>query len=157
MPDEAYIAAMQKQPTIPATRESQIAKAMRHIRSNISQPLSMEQLASIAGMSRSNFEKEFKKSTNTTPSRYQNNLRIEHAKIMLSAGRNRISEIALACGYYSQPHFNRAFKERSGITPGQFRSGMSPTKTQLCPQLLICLKSWHQFGQAPAIAPDEPE
>ena len=49
--------------------------------------------------------------------------RLEHAKDLLRAGEQSISEISEAVGYYSQFQFSRDFKKEYGLTPSDYRGG----------------------------------
>jgi AraC-like DNA-binding protein len=42
-----------------------------------------------------------------------------------------ISDVSLACGFFDQSHLNRAFKKVLGLTPGNFRIALQPSKTYL--------------------------
>ena len=55
--------------------------------------------------------------------------RINKAKELLSSKVNtNISSIALSCGFSALNTFHRAFKEMTGITPTEYKRGISPTK-----------------------------
>jgi methylphosphotriester-DNA--protein-cysteine methyltransferase len=47
--------------------------------------------------------------------------RIEQAKRLMLATRDPLSHIALACGFSDQPHFNKLFRRRVGMSPGIWR------------------------------------
>lgn len=49
---------------------------------------------------------------------YVNNLRIDHAKVLLAAKESEtiMSEVASMCGYASEASFYRNFKARTGVT-----------------------------------------
>ncbi|MEC3913250.1 AraC family transcriptional regulator [Nocardia sp. CDC160] len=50
-------------------------------------------------------------------------MRVEHARRLLRADPNRpLSAIAAASGFATDRHFYRAFRQETGVTPGQFRS-----------------------------------
>jgi len=50
--------------------------------------------------------------------------KMEYAKASLSGSGDTIREIALLCGYESQEHFMRQFKQEVGMTPSQYRKKM---------------------------------
>ncbi len=47
--------------------------------------------------------------------------RIQYAQNMLECTDKPVSDIALECGYHGNEHFCRQFKEKTGLTPGQYR------------------------------------
>jgi AraC-like DNA-binding protein len=79
-------------------------------------------LAGVAGLSRYHFLRAFRREVGVTPHAYLTHRRIAAAKLFL-AGAEPLSEVALACGFYDQSHFSRAFKGCTGLTPGQYRRG----------------------------------
>jgi AraC family transcriptional regulator len=50
--------------------------------------------------------------------------RLSHAVKLLGAGTEPLAQIAMACGFYDQAHFRRAFKASFGSTPGGFRRSL---------------------------------
>lgn len=70
------------------------------------------------------FRRRFKKEAGTTPTSYLINLRIEHAKQLLGHRETTglpIKDIALTCGFSNPYYFSRLFKERTGLSPSDFR------------------------------------
>ena len=78
-------------------------------------------LAQICGFSEVYFRRLFKESFKTTPKQFILNLRLEKAKLLLREGREKIFSISERCGFSSQYHFCRAFKDQLGITPTEYR------------------------------------
>ena len=91
------------------------------IQQNLFANLSVNELATLCGMSISTFQRTFYNVFEQTPSKYILEQRMLKAKKMLSNKNTRISEIAHACGYQSIATFNRLFKKSVGFSPSQFR------------------------------------
>jgi len=87
------------------------------------QDLTLSELAIEAGFSRFHLLRAFRREVGITPHAYMTGRRIAAAKGLL-AGPEPLSAVAQACGFYDQSHFNRAFKSWTGLTPGQYRSGV---------------------------------
>lgn len=49
-------------------------------------------------------------------------MRIGYACKLLTIGDMEVSQIAVECGFDSIPHFNRTFKQLTGLTPTQYRN-----------------------------------
>jgi len=60
----------------------------------------------------------FRESTGVTPHQYVLEQRIARAKSLLRLGKQTVAEIALDTGFSSATNFVRAFRARTGITPG---------------------------------------
>ena len=91
------------------------------IDAHLDRPLTLDSLATEAGLSTFHFAKMFRLSFGLPPHQYLAERRVERAKALLAAGERGLAEIALACGYASQSHFTRAFKAAVGLTPGAWR------------------------------------
>lgn len=102
-----------------------LPKAMRYIETNFHTALSLARAAREAAMSVSCFERCLKKQTGTTFVTYLNSLRIARAKELLQANRAPMLQVALACGFGNQSHFNRVFRKIVGVTPGEYRKSVS--------------------------------
>ncbi|MGH1485179.1 MAG: helix-turn-helix transcriptional regulator [Cellvibrionaceae bacterium] len=96
-----------------------INRLNEYIAANISNKITLDQLANIAQMSPYHFSRMFKVSTGQTPHQQLMNMRIKKASALLL---NRYSQIetSIACGFSSQSHFSRAFRNHYGVTPRQF-------------------------------------
>ena len=84
-------------------------------------PLRVEELARLAGMSITNFFRNFKAATGTSPIDWLRRERINQAKHRLLETNISIAKIAEETGYYDQFYFSRDFKRMTGVSPSQYR------------------------------------
>ena len=81
-----------------------------------------ETFAAELGMHRTTFTRQFKAATNgMTPRRWLMEIRYEKAVRMLRETNLKLKEIAQACGLTSSTYLCRVIRERTGLTPGEFR------------------------------------
>ena len=92
-------------------------QTLAYIEDNLSEDLSLSQLASIAGISASHFKTLFRESAGVPLHQYVIQRRIDRAKDMLMAGKLSIAEIALATGFSHQSHLARHMRRASGLSP----------------------------------------
>lgn len=90
-------------------------------------PLSLDDLARAACVSRFHFARLFRVSTGHSPMAYLQLLRIERAKELLREDRVPIADIALLLGFCDQSHFSRAFRRVTGLTARGYLRGLSAT------------------------------
>ena len=90
------------------------------MRARLGDVLTLETLASVAGLSPFHFLREFKRAHDATPQRHQHLLRLFDAKQRLAAGEAPAS-VAAATGLTDQAHLTRAFVRRYGVTPGRYQ------------------------------------
>ena len=95
-----------------------IYKACEHIQRHYSQPLSVDILASSAGMSQSAFFQAFKLVTNQSPMQYLKITRLHKARELLLNGDRGAAQAAFEVGYASASQFSREFKRLFGYPPG---------------------------------------
>ena len=101
-----------------AVRENEAVRTViRYIRTNYAETLEVDALASLAGLSKFHFLREFKRVTGQTVVTYINNLRIERAVRMLDAGNTTVSAVAAACGFASHAYFSKTFYRLRGVHP----------------------------------------
>ena len=103
--------------------QERIAKEI--IEARIDGNVPIQELAMICGLSTSRFAHAFRTSTGISPHRWLTQRRVERAKSMLRNPKERLSDIALACGFADQAHFNRVFRSSTGATPGDWRQARS--------------------------------
>jgi AraC family transcriptional regulator len=99
----------------------QLAQVTEFMLDNIGQPVRLAELATLAGLSASQFGRAFKVSTGTTPHKWHLDARICHAKRLLLDDRHSIVAIALDAGFSEQSHFTRAFRAATGASPSAWR------------------------------------
>jgi AraC family L-rhamnose operon regulatory protein RhaS len=88
----------------------------------LDEPWTLESMAEACGLGRSQFSTLCRKTTNLTPSSYLRQLRVEKAAALLTADLpTSITEIAFRCGFQSSQYFAKAFRERNGLTPSEYR------------------------------------
>jgi len=81
-------------------------------------PLSLEDLANSAGMSRYQALRHFKSQMGITPHCYLTQYRLNRVKSHLEQGKPLV-DTAIDCGFADQSHMTRAFKRQFGISPGK--------------------------------------
>lgn len=92
-----------------------------YIRSNLDRKMSLKALAKNIDMSSYYFATQFKQAMGISPHKYVIEQRIAEAKRLLQKRKRSLAEIALDCGFSSQSHFNKVFRQYVGITPKQYR------------------------------------
>ena len=98
----------------------QVNRVKDYVHSNYDRNISLAQLAALLDLSEFHFQRMFKLSTAFSPSEYLTFIRIRHAKQQLKQ-QDQLAATALDCGFSNQSHFNRVFKQHTGVTPGQYR------------------------------------
>lgn len=83
--------------------------------------LTLQEVADVAGISRTYFSSAFKELTGEKYWDYLSRYRIEKAKTLLKETGLSQAEISEKVGYSSEYHFSRKFKEIVGISPNKFR------------------------------------
>lgn len=96
-------------------------KAIEYISENITENLSVQELAQKFNLSESHFRRLFKKYTGRSPKEFAISMNISLAKKLLSEGKT-IKETSFLCGYDDIYYFMRNFKKNTGITVGQFKN-----------------------------------
>ncbi len=96
--------------------------AIAYIESHYSDPeLTNMSLAHRLNFSEVYMRRLFKHQFGITPKQYILDVRLQHSTQMLQETRKTVSDIAIACGFSSLSHFSRAFKDKIGETPIEYR------------------------------------
>ncbi len=99
-----------------------IRKAIQRLEDNFEEALSVSELADRAHLSRYHFARTFRRFTGYTPHEYLLRVRLSRARTLMTQNEQEksMAEIAIACGFFDQAHFNRHFHRAFGITPTAF-------------------------------------
>lgn len=98
-----------------------LARAMEHIQNFYSEKLTLDQIASAAGMSERHLTRLFSDSLGMTAQEYIAMLRLKKAKELLETSSLDITGIAQACGYGTSQYFTTCFSRSEAITPKKYR------------------------------------
>ncbi|MBL3826667.1 MULTISPECIES: GlxA family transcriptional regulator [unclassified Marinobacter] len=97
--------------------QPKLAEAAQLMESNIEEPIELQELATLAGISRRQLERLFLKHMGCTPSRYYLRVRLNRARRLLKQTSCSIVEIASMCGFVSATHFSRCYRKTMGRAP----------------------------------------
>ncbi len=104
---------------IGAINDRKMARVGEYIRTHYAENISLDELASLVGYSRSYLVRAFKKTFGMTPYAYLINCRVQRARHALRRGE-KIVDVALETGFADQAHFQRIFKRLMAATPRQY-------------------------------------
>lgn len=99
-----------------------LRNVLAFIEENLSQPLTLAELAEQAALSEYHFARMFRQSMGLAPHQYVMQRRMEKAKALVQHTTTPLTDIALACGFNSASHFSNRFRSMMGITPSQLRA-----------------------------------
>ncbi len=106
------------------SNSDRLIDVIQYIKENISSPVSLKDVAEVACMTIPSFCRFFKSRTKMRFSQYLVEERMEHARQLLIELDKPISEIAALCGYNSDSHFCKVFKDHTGQSPHQYKSAV---------------------------------
>jgi AraC-like DNA-binding protein len=98
-----------------------IGKALQAIHEQPQRKWTVEQLARVAGQSRSAFAERFQRLAGIAPLQYLTRWRMRRAHEWLTTGTESVARIAERCGYESEAAFAKVFKRETGVGPGAAR------------------------------------
>ncbi len=110
--------------TLTLAEESRLTCIIKYIRENLHESLTVEELSKKACMSPSHFHRIFKNELGLSPIGFINNERIKLAVSLLQNSERKIKDIYMECGFESRSYFNRVFKTKQHISPGEYQLKM---------------------------------
>ena len=96
------------------------------------EPLKLEQLAGMAGLSRNYYVDQFKKRYGKSVVEYMTDLRIRRAKRLMANSELKLREVAQQVGYNDEFYFSRRFKQETGVTPSAYIKSRSRRIVAYC-------------------------
>lgn len=112
----------QHQENIEEEESLKISELIEYMYKNITKPLTLEELAKRANLSRSSLLRQFHRACGLTPMKYFTQLRIEHAAVFLASKDLTVGEIAARTGFSDTAYFCRVFQRVTGKTPSEYRN-----------------------------------
>lgn len=103
---------------------ARISRAVRWIREHHAEPVRVEQLAQLAGLSASAFHRNFQAVTAMSPIQFQKRIRLQEARTLLMGHAVDVAEVGYRVGYDSPSQFNREYRRLFGLPPGRDRDQM---------------------------------
>ncbi|MFO0565197.1 MAG: AraC family transcriptional regulator [Polyangiaceae bacterium] len=108
-----------------AATDPRLAAALGVIERSYAEPISVDELARAAGISRFHFSRMFRDAMGTSPYRHLQRVRIEKARELLASGIG-VTEAALSVGFRDLGRFARAFRAEVGCAPSAVAKSTGP-------------------------------
>ncbi|ADW68382.1 helix-turn-helix transcriptional regulator [Granulicella tundricola] len=103
---------------------TQLARVKHLVYGRIDQEISLQEMATAAGLSASYFNQMFRRSTGQPAHQFVLNARVEHAKDLLKSPKLRMLDVAISCGFRTSQHFARVFRSICAVTPTEYRRAL---------------------------------
>ena len=108
-----------------------LRRTIEYMDDNLGEPITLNDIAEHAGLSRMHFAAQFKRATGLSPHAFLMVKRLEMAKAMLLDEELPIVQIAFSVGFRSQAHFTNVFRKAAGATPARWRRQALLIETQV--------------------------
>ena len=105
-----------------AITDARLARTLDMMSARLAEPLTLDELAAEAGISRFHFVRCFRERTGQTPVAALQAMRIEAAQVLLDGTDLDLGSIASRCGFASAKALSNAFRRTLSIAPGQWRA-----------------------------------
>lgn len=102
-------------------KSDRIQKAIDHANAHLRHPLTVDELADVAGLSPRQFSRAFSAETGQSPAKAVEHLRVEAARLLLEKGRLSLDVIAQEVGFSDRERMRRAFVRTTGQPPQALR------------------------------------
>ena len=100
---------------------ARLRKIRELVQDKMEEDLSLEEMARTVGLSAAHFSEVFRNTTGQTPHQCLLWYRVQRAKEMLRSAEMRVLDVAIACGFKTQQHFARVFRQICGASPTEYR------------------------------------
>ena len=108
---------------------SRMQKFLQYISEHYGEEISLDKLAGSANVSKSECLRCFKTSMQTTPYKYLTEYRLSKATELLKNSDEPIGNIADSVGFRQISHFGKCFKEKTGLSPRDYRKKSNACRT----------------------------
>jgi AraC-like DNA-binding protein len=116
---------------------SHVSRAIQWVRGNYAEPMRIEDLARMTGMSTPTFHRHFRAVTTMSPLQFQKRIRLQEARSLLVARPDDVAGVGHLVGYDSPSQFSREYRRLFGAPPGQdatrLRAAADPGRVRQLP------------------------
>ena len=102
-------------------QNSKVLSIIELMESNLSEPLSLIEIADSVDLSRRQIERLFRQEMGRSPARYYLEIRLDRARHLLIQSSMPVVDVAVACGFVSASHFSKCYRELYARSPQQER------------------------------------
>lgn len=102
-------------------QNAKVLSIIELMEANLSEPLSLIEIADDVGLSRRQIERLFRQEMGRSPARYYLEIRLDRARHLLLQSSLPVVEVAVACGFVSASHFSKCYRELYDRSPQQER------------------------------------
>ncbi|MET3660260.1 transcriptional regulator GlxA family with amidase domain [Aquamicrobium ahrensii] len=102
-------------------QNSKVLTIIELMEANLSEPLSLIEIADHVDLSRRQIERLFRSEMGRSPARYYLEIRLDRARHLLIQSSMPVVEVAVACGFVSASHFSKCYRELYARSPQQER------------------------------------
>jgi transcriptional regulator GlxA family with amidase domain len=103
-------------------QNSKVLTIIELMEANLSEPLSLLDIADVVDLSRRQIERLFRHEMGRSPARYYLEIRLDRARHLLIQSSMPVVEVAVACGFVSASHFSKCYRELYSRSPQQERA-----------------------------------
>ena len=115
------VAVAQKKTQVPG--EERVERIESMLAANTGNPLQLNDIAALVGMSRSALGRLFQEHRGQSPCACFRDIRLERARELLARGDLSVTQVAIETGFASSQHLAGVFKRKFGRNPSDYRGG----------------------------------
>lgn len=152
---EPWLNADRPPATVAATTDmvqrQAVERVILRMRDQLDTPLTLDEMAEIAHLSRFHFNRVFTHVTGVSPRKFLATLRLEYAKRLLLTSELSITEVCFETGYSSLGTFTSHFTALVGVTPKAWRK--LPSEMEMSMEAVLAMLSSMRLGAGAAALP----
>lgn len=104
-----------------AIHDDAVARAVRFMHANAAEPINVEDVVPISGVSRRSLERRFRMALGRTPRQHLQVVKVDRAKKLLAETDWSMARVASSCGIEHAEHLSRFFRRETGQSPSEYR------------------------------------
>lgn len=134
-----------------------LRRARDHADRNFQEPLELEAMALVAGLSKFHFHRLFSATYGLSPAAYVSERRVERAQDLLRTSNLTVTEVCHAVGFSSLGSFSSRFHELVGETPSGFQKRYAEAGAPRIPGCYVFMRGLTERRSASEEKPPDPE